>query len=95
MPLFRFHKGSLSTSLETTVIVKNLNELKTLITDAMRGWIFIKDDEKVNIEIKPYPTISTHFDSRIGWYTHIVIARIEKMTACPIGFLSEPLQEII
>lgn len=92
MPLFRFHKGSLEESLKTTIIVKDFNELKKIIVEAMKHWMFINEENpEIELKINPYP-LEDNFDTRIGWYTHMVTARYEKTTAHPIGFLSEPLQ---
>jgi hypothetical protein len=46
---------------------------------------------KVKFEVTPYPKEGKDFDSRIGWYTQIVLSNIygyDQMT--PMGFLSEP-----
>jgi hypothetical protein len=92
MPLFRFHRGSLEESLKTTVIINSLSELEDKITEAMRNCIFIKEDTLVELEIHPYPSIENNFDDRIGWYTHIVIAKYKNITAHPVGFLSEDIE---
>jgi hypothetical protein len=79
MPLFRFHRGSLAESLDTTIIIDNCNELYQLLSKDRAG--------SIHITIDPYPSEKNCFDKRIGWYTQIV-----KINNDPIGFLSEPLR---
>lgn len=95
MPLFRFHKDSLDASLATTIIVKNKEELLAHIYSAMRKWIFMDDDndDNLQLEIEPYPSKDDNFDARIGWFTHIVIAKYFDTITSPVGFLSEPLED--
>lgn len=93
MPLFRFHRGGLQDSLNTTVIVKNLHELLRIVLNASELQLPIdsaKWPAKINIE--PYPSEENCFDSRIGWYTQIVTVNLcEEDKMHPVGFLSEPL----
>lgn len=94
MALFRFHKGALAESLATTVVVKNKSEL----TAEILKWHF----QSVNIQcgvtysfsvhIEEYPS-NNNFDSRIGWYTHIVTFAFNDNPPFPVGFLSEALSE--
>lgn len=91
MPLFRFHRGGLQDSLETTIIVKTRDELLARILDSSS--FGIRDAAYGNYELKidPYPFKEICFDSRIGWYTQIVTGNIyEEDKFHPIGFLSEP-----
>ena len=89
MPLFRFHRGSLSESLKTTIVVKTFNDIvkaivfSDLVTNQTWGAKF---------EIEPYPSKDNNFDEKIGWYTHIVKTNIfEEDKMHPVGFLSEDL----
>jgi hypothetical protein len=91
MPLFRFHRGGLHESLQTTVVVKDLDDLKAMVNFAMREYIFMKDDDEIVIDIFPYPAPGNNFDDRIGWFTHMVTAQYKNITAHPVGYLSEPL----
>lgn len=86
MPLFRFHRGNLFDSLETTVIVQNQGELMELLIPNFPN---CTDFE---IEINPYPSNGSCFDKRCGWYTQLVCLRIGKEPLSPIGMLSEPLR---
>lgn len=92
MPLFRFHRGGLQDSLNTTVIVRNMQELMNVISH--RHEQFIGEAKKhFGIIIGPYPTMESCFDKRIGWYTQMVTSDIlEKGVFTPEGFLSEPLE---
>ncbi len=91
MPLFRFHRRNLDESLETTVIVKDMTELRKVIKESYKNW------EPPNIEnfeliIFPYIDENNNFDGRIGWYTQMVTCdAVEKGKFVPEGFLSEPL----
>jgi hypothetical protein len=92
MPLFRFHRGSLEESLKTTVIIKNFNDLTKYIVHDIDDWI-INQHIPLKIIIEPYPDEKDNFDSRIGWYTHIVRATLyEKDVLHVIGFLSENVE---
>ncbi len=92
MALFRFHRGGVQESLQTTIIVKSQDELLTAIRTEMKESLpnlFLKE-----IAIEPYSNGHTTLDPRIGWYTQLVIGTyvadgIEKNY--PIGYLSEPL----
>jgi len=96
MPLFRFHRGGLKESLQTTIIVKNLHDLMLAIFKNYTEKEFPESDWGFNLKISPYPDIDTCFDIRIGWFTYIVTANLyEKDGFHPIGFLSEPLDESI
>jgi hypothetical protein len=101
MPLFRFHRGTLSESLKTTFHATDkqdlFNKIKSFnkITnkpktpeDSMCITSSICSPE--SISIKPYV-----FDDRIGWDTQIVLVKNECVTKDPyvIGFLSEPFSE--
>lgn len=80
MALFRFHRGLLSDSLETTVIVKNIAELLSII------------NEKEDIPVDEVHISDYGFDSRCGWYTQIVCIPVANFDAPQVrGFLSEPL----
>lgn len=90
MPLFRFHCTLLSDSLATTVIVKNEEELLKIILDSLMCWDRLLEIEDIKIEIKPYPEWN-NFDSRIGWYNHMVYQKKPEPFIGIVGFLSEPL----
>ncbi len=90
MPLFRFHRGGLQDSLNTTVIVKNLQDLKKLISKRHEDFV---GENKLHFDIiiGPYPSKELCFDKRIGWYTQMVTSDIlEHGVFTPEGFLSEP-----
>lgn len=91
MPLFRFHRGGLSESLITTIIVKNKWDLKEKLYYEQLKWrtnLRLCDFE---MQIQPYPDESNNFDARIGWYTQIIMVKMQNESFHPIGFLSEPL----
>ncbi len=91
MPLFRFHKGGLQESLDTTVIVNNIEELRKAIKDRHKGFLQ-EEKDFFGIIIGDYPTKEHCFDRRIGWYTQMVTSDIlERGVFVPEGFLSEPL----
>lgn len=98
MALYRKHRGSLDESLKTTVIVKNIDDIRNIIyedllmwEDALKkdGMLFNKNSFDINIG--PY---GRQLDNRCGWYTQLVTADLEeKGKFIVIGFLSEPLEE--
>jgi hypothetical protein len=90
MALFRFHRGGLQESLLTTKIVKNKDELLQLIKDEFKEFEGLEVKE---IIIERYADqFGNNFDYRIGWYTHIVKAKLEPIeNEQVIGFLSEDL----
>lgn len=89
MALFRFHRGGLQDSLDTTVIVKNIIDLELAILRDFENWT--TTNKELEIQIEPYPS-NYNFDKRLGWYTQLVTANIyEKDKMHPVGFLSEPL----
>jgi hypothetical protein len=91
MPLFRFHRGNLSESLETTIIIKDILELMEIIKKSYINYIPLNIDN-ISLTIEPYPSEKNNFDSRIGWYTQMVASdAYEKGRFIPEGFLSEPL----
>jgi len=91
MALFRFHRGGLQDSLDTTIIVKSFQHLCAIIADHAAP----ADKWGASIKIEPYPEEGKNFDPRIGWYTYLVTANIyEKDKMHPIGFLSEPLDNM-
>lgn len=96
MALFRKHRGQLDDSLKTTVIVKNLDDLRNAIYEDWEMWEdALKKDglpfNKNSFDIK-YEPYGNHPDRRCGWYTQIVSADLEKKGEfMAIGFLSEPL----
>lgn len=90
MPLFRSHRGGLQDSLDTTIIVKNIDQLELAILRDWEEWS--TTNKELVIHIEPYPS-GHNFDKRIGWYTQLVTANIiEKDKMAPVGFLSEPLE---
>ncbi len=99
MPLFRKQRGSLADSLETTAIVKNIEDLRNLIYEDWEMWdgAIRKNDiegfsrDNFDIKIEKY---GAGIDLRCGWYTHLVSADLEeKGKFMAIGYLSEPLDE--
>jgi hypothetical protein len=94
MPLFRFHRGSLKESLQTTIIVKTFNDMvKAIVTSLELSDYIAKAKWGASFSVKPYPSEGNNFDERIGWFTHIVTANMyEQNKMHPIGFLSEPLE---
>jgi hypothetical protein len=91
MALFRFHRGSLDDSLNTTVVVATQRDLETVI--ALWHADFATEPFQVNLQIEPYPSESACFDKRIGWYTHMVTADLEKPGKfLVVGFLSESFE---
>lgn len=92
MPLFRFHRGGLHDSLATTVIVRDINHLKSIIAASLDDFISKKLDFKIKVEA--YPSKESCFDKRIGWFTQIVTSNIlEKDKFHVEGFLSEPFKD--
>lgn len=100
MPLFRFHRGSLQDSLNTTIKVKNMEELRQACQPFVNEMFWMKDSNNFSLNIEPYPSIHLCFDSRIGWYTHLVTLtvhnpdnpHVKNINCAPIGFLSENLE---
>ncbi len=93
MPLFRFHRGGLQESLDTTIIVRTFNDLIKAIVNMD---LIINENPPWNARfiIEPYPSEDNCFDSRIGWYTQIVSTNIfEEDKMHPVGFLSEPMEK--
>jgi hypothetical protein len=90
MALFRYHRGGLQESLDTTVVVSTLNDLEVIIALWHAPWA--TEPFQVNLNIKPYPSEMDCFDKRIGWYTHVVTSDLhETGKFVVIGFLSEAL----
>lgn len=98
MALFRKHRHLLDESLETTIIVKTIDDLRNAIYEDWVMWegALRKNDDKpfdkecFAIRIEDY--MLGGMDKRIGWYTQIVSADLqEKGEFMAIGFLSEPL----
>ncbi len=96
MALYRSHRGSLDESLKTTVIIRYLGDLRTIIhDDFFKEWKAYGKDNPLNmdfdirIECNGIPSL---LDPRCGWYTQTVTADlIEKGKFRVVGFLSEPL----
>lgn len=102
MPLFRFHRGGLHDSLQTTRIVKDMKDLRDKVKNYLGDVFCIDVTEDFILEISPYPSDNDNFDSRIGWFTHFVSITlignpdnrvVKMMDRTPIGFLSEPLED--
>ena len=62
---FRFHKGSLSDSMETIVKVSTHSELCELLRINLDTWGYKFKDEDIKVEHKMY-------DERIDWDTYYV-----------------------
>lgn len=93
MPLFRFHRGQLEDSLKTTIVVKTFNDMVKAIVNSFDQKMLSEQKWGAAFKIIPYPEEGNNFDSRIGWYTHMVLSNIyEEDKMHPIGFLSEPFQ---
>ena len=90
MPLFRFHRGGLDESLQTTIVVKTFNDMvRAIVTSNLCDGA---NDWGLKFKVEAYPNEKECFDPRIGWYTHIVTANLfEEDKMHPIGFLSESL----
>ena len=91
MAIFRFHRGGLKESLETCVLCKNKNELLIFIKDSFGPFNSKVIDE--SLEIFAYPNEKDCFDSRIGWFTHMVCIELEDIGRHVVGFLSEGFDE--
>lgn len=90
MALFRYHRGGLIESLATTIVITSRKELETQIALWYSDWIF--KPFRLTMKIEPYPNAENCFDSRIGWYTHVVTVDIDnKDEFNVVGFLSEDL----
>ena len=97
MPLFRKHRGSLKDSLETTIIVKDIADLRKAIYEDWAEW-----EGALNVDNKPFTKDSFKIkivayygecDYRCGWYTQLVSADlIEPDKFMVVGFLSEPME---
>lgn len=93
MPLFRFHRGGLHESLQTTVIVKKFNDMVKEIIMSFDEEMIKKQNWGARFQVTPYPEEGKNFDKRIGWYTQIVLCNLyEEDKMHPIGFLSEPFK---
>lgn len=105
MPLYRKHRGQLTDSLATTIIVKNMLDLRCAILDSWELWLgnrrpdgsVLAGIEDFEIQIKPCLFDDNGFpklDTRCGWYTHYVSADImERGVFCVEGMLSEPMHD--
>lgn len=92
MPLFRFHRGGLQESLDTTIIVKTFNDMVKAIVMSFDEEMLANQKWGACFHMDPYPSEGNNFDSRIGWYTQMVTCNLyEEDKMHPIGFLSEPL----
>lgn len=101
MPLFRFYRGNrFFESLETTIIIKNMSQLRDAIYKDWEMWegALRKNDDKpfskdcFGIKIEPYHGM----DKLTGWYTQLVSCDLEKKDEfMAIGYLSEPLEPIV
>lgn len=78
MPLFRFHRGGLGESMQTTVEVSDRADLCSKVRTEW-GFPPFEDDE---LQVVPY----VH-DPRIGWNTHIVSI----LNGCVVGFTDGPI----
>jgi len=97
MALYRKNRELLSDSLRTSVIVKNINDLRHAIIKQYSDdpMLTAKNFENFKIKISiPYNgSLEESFDDRCGWYTHIVCCNIFNVNEFwPCGFLSEPLE---
>lgn len=91
MPLFRFHKGGLDESLQTTIIVRTFNDMVRAIIASFDEDMIAQQKWGAKFEVKSYPSEGVNFDHRTGWYTQMVLANLyEEGKMHPIGFLSEP-----
>lgn len=92
MPLFRFHRGGLQESLQTTIVVKTFNDVVKAIVMSFDEEMLAKQTWGAAFKIIPYPAEGKNFDKRIGWYTHMVLCNLyEEKVMAPVGFLSEAL----
>lgn len=97
MPLFRFHRGSLDDSLQTTIIVKSLAALKKAIYESWQPWIDpenVKNLQDFSVRVYCPFSLEKSFDPRCGWYSHYVTCDIQEKGVFNMqGFLSEPMGE--
>lgn len=93
MPLFRYHRGGLQESLNTTIVVKDKEDLKRAIKKAVTEIYYMENPDEFELDIFPYPSKDNNFDARIGWYTHMVTLEVKNIKAGPVGFLSEGFDE--
>ena len=94
MALFRFHRGGLHESLQTTIVVKTFNDVVKAIVMSFDEEMLKKQTWGAAFKIIPYPEEGKNFDHRIGWYTQMVLCNFyEEGKMHPVGFLSEPLNE--
>jgi hypothetical protein len=99
MPLFRRPRYSLEESLKTTVIVHNLDEIRSEVIKDFDMWLGHPQASHANFKnfslkvFIPYGlTADQSFDPRCGWYTHHVSADLLcEGEFIMVGFLSEPL----
>lgn len=90
MALFRFHRGSLTESLETTVIVKDMYDLYKVLEKSL---LLSMNMKFFKIKTEAYPDKKNNFDSRIGWFTYSVLIKTNpKEDYQIVGFLSEDLK---
>ncbi len=93
MALFRQHRGGLAESLESTIIVKNKQELLEHLLLVVNSWLIPEAPRSALYHI-PTIRITSHnrLDPRCGWYSELVTAdMLIKDEFIPMGFLSEPL----
>ena len=96
MPLFRFHRGGLHESLQTTVIVKTPDDLSNIAFDAMKQWVNIQSINDIELTIEPYLTENNFILESVGthkWYQlkcKVKNPHFSNIAAHPLGFLSEP-----
>lgn len=55
MPLFRFHRGGLHESLQTTIIVKTFNEMVKAIVMSFDEEMLAKQTWGAQFKVIPYP----------------------------------------
>jgi hypothetical protein len=92
MSLFRLHHdGDLSESIVGTIIVK---DVKDLLEKLAVWWSFCMKSTRESMfhwQLKIDP--EEIFDSRCGWYTHLVSFQVRDTGWMLIGMVSEPLDK--
>jgi len=83
---YRPHRGSLDAAMsEVVTLPANYASLLEHIRKDWSGWQVLE-----SINVQPYC-----FDERIGWNTHVVMARFANKSVVPVGFTDGPLENVI
>lgn len=63
--LFRYHRGGLAESLETTINIKDKQELYKILQDELKRWNFFFNIEDIEC-------IDYGYDNRCNWQTYLI-----------------------